>query len=210
MQFQRDLSTVTPASAPELLADGWYPANITAQRQVPNKDKPGSHLEIKYKLHIGRNLTSRHNLDNPSHQTVDIAYSEIAAIAAAVGRPRAQNAQEFVGGPLEIYVKREPRNDRPGEMSNVIKGFRAIGAHGAQPGFSGAAGTQTTAAPTWAAPAAPAFVPPVQPSYAAPTAPAWSPPQPTVVSQPTYAPPPQPAPAAQAPAASGSVPPWAK
>ncbi len=217
MQFDRDLSTVQPATAPEALATGWYPANITSAQEKPTKAGTGSLLEIKYKLqNNNKTLTSRHNVKNQNPQAVDIAYQEIAAIANSVGFPKAQTAQQLVGGPLELYVVKVPRDDKPAEMTNDVKGFRAIGA-GGPVGFTGATGTQATAAPAWAQPAPPVqagYAPPPQPVYAPPVAaapaqPAWAPPpQPAAAQPPQYAPPPA-APAAPA-APAGAVPPWAR
>ncbi len=210
MQFDRDLSTVTPQSAPEPLKTGWYPADISSQQEKPNNKGTGNYLEFKYKLRNGRNMTSRHNVKHSNPQTVDIAYQELSAIAHAVGHPRARAAQELVGGPLELYIVEEPRTDKPGVMGNEVKGFRAIGA-GGPVGHTGAVGTQVTAAPAWAAPApvAQAYVPP-QP--VAPAQPTWAPPPAASapVAQPQYAPPPQTQPAPVTPAGASAVPPWAR
>ncbi len=220
MQFDRDMSTVAPAQAPQPLETGWYPANIITTEEKPNTKATGTYLEVKHRISsgpfTGRVMTSRHNIKHTNPQTVDIAYAEVAAICHAVGRPAARSAIELHGGLLEIYVKKEPRTDKPTEMGNNVAGFRAIGA-GGPVGFTGATGTQATAAPAWAQPAPPVqagYAPPPQPVYAPPVAaapaqPAWAPPpQPAAAQPPQYAPPPA-APAAPA-APAGAVPPWAR
>lgn len=225
VQLNFDASTVAPASAPEPLETGWYPANIIMTEQKPTKNNDGGYLEITNRIstgqYAGRTLKDRLNLWNKSQQAVDIAYSQLSAITHATAGARGGNlrigvAAEFHGAPLEVYVKKVPRDDKPDLMTNEVAGYRAPGAHGAQPGFSGAppaaapawAGTQPTpnnagavnagwAPPPVAAPAAPAAVQPQ---------PTWQPPQPAT----NTAPPPAAQPPAAAPAAAGNVPPWAR
>lgn len=215
VQLNFDATNVAPAAPAAALETGWYPSNIISTEMKKTKDQLGAYLEITFRSSAGpsqgRTLKSRLNLQNNNQQAVDIAYSELSAICHAVGKLRVATSEELHGGPLEIYVKKAPRNDAPGEFGNNVAGYRAIGAGGSAPGFSGAAGSQATAAPAWAAPvvpAQPAYAPPVtQPAVA--SQPAWAPSQPA--AQPAaYAPQP-PAPAAPAaPAGAGSVPPWAR
>lgn len=207
MQLNFDATNVAPAAAPVPLETGWYPANILSTEEKPTKTGQGAYLEIKFRLSTGPStgkvLTSRLNLKNVSAQAVEIAYAELSAICHAVGKLRVAVASELHGGPLEIYVKKVPRTDAAGigQFSNDIGGYRAIGAAGSQPGFTGAVATQVTAAPAWATPAAPAVV---QAQPAQPAQQAWGAPAP---AQPQYAP----QPAQTAPAApAGAVPPWAR
>ncbi len=135
MQFDRDLSTVTPQSAPEPLKTGWYPADITSQQEKPNNKGTGNYLEFKYKLRNGRNMTSRHNVKHSNPQTVDIAYQELSAIAHAVGHPRARAAQELVGGPKRYLVRAhsavpDQESEQPGvnrDWSLKVKALRGNG-----------------------------------------------------------------------------------
>lgn len=204
MQLNFDATNVAPSQAPVPLETAWYPANILSTEEKPTKTGQGAYLEIKFRIATGTNkvLTSRLNLKNSSAQAVEIAYGELSAICHAVGKLRVSVAAELHGAPLEIYVKKVPRTDAAGigQFSNDIAGYRAIGAVGSQPGFSGAVGSQVSAAPAWAPPAAP------QP--AAPAQPAWAPPP--AQQQPQYAPQPAAPAAPAAPAGAGSVPPWAR
>ncbi len=214
VQLNFDASTVAPASAPEPLETGWYPANIIMTEQKPTKNNDGGYLEITNRISTGqfagRTLKDRLNLWNKSQQAVDIAYAQLSAITHATAGARGGNlrigvAAELHGAPLEVYVKKVPRDDKPDLMTNEVAGYRAPGAHGAQPGFSGA---PPAAAPSWAAtqpaPAAPAatYAPPA-PAAAAQPAAAWTPPQPSAPSTPAPA-------APAAPAGAGNVPPWAR
>lgn len=207
VQLNFDATNVAPAKAPEALETGWYQSNVLLTEMKPTKNGQGAYLEISFRLsqapHAGRTLKSRLNLQNTNQQAVDIAYGELSAICHAVGKLRVQTSEELHGGPLEIFVKKVPRDDKPNEWSNDIAGYRALGAAGSQPGFTGAVGTQVAAAPAWAAPAQPVAAAPVsaaQPAWTAPAQPA----------QPTYVPQPATPPVAAAPAAAGSVPPWAR
>lgn len=215
VQLNFDASTVAPATAPEPLETGWYPANIIMTEQKPTKNNDGGYLEITNRISAGtgtgRTLKDRLNLWNKSQQAVDIAYSQLSAITHATAGARGGNlriglAAELHGAPCEIYVKKVQRDDRPDLMTNEIAGYRAPGAHGAQPGFSGA---PSAAAPSWASPAPAAVAPPQPAATYAPqpaAAPSWQPPQPVMQSAP-----PNPAPAAPAaPASAGNVPPWAR
>lgn len=219
VQLNFDATNVAPAAPPEALETGWYPANIILTEMKPTKNNDGFYLEVTNRISaggaVGRTFKSRLNLQNKNQQAVDIAYSELSAICHAVGKLRVQMAAELHGGALEIYLKKVPRNDNPSVMTNDVGGYRAPGAHGAQPGFSG---QPPAAAPAWAAPAQPAAAPPVQswapaPAPAAPAVATWQPPAgaPAPQHQPTHAP--QPAatpPAPAAPAGTGAVPPWAR
>lgn len=214
VQLNFDATNVTPAASPEALDTGWYPSNIIMTEMKPTKNGQGNYLECTFRLSsgpaTGRTFKSRLNLQNQNQQAVDIAYAELSAICHAVGKLRVAQSTELHGGALEIYLKKLPRDDKPELMTNDVAGYRAPGANGNQPGFSGAVGSQAAAAPTWAAPAQP----PAQ-AYNAPgttvNAPQWNiPSQPAAPQPQQYAPPPTTQPAAAAPAAAGAVPPWAR
>lgn len=209
VQLNFDATNVAPASAPVPLETGWYPANILLTEMKPTKNGAGNYLEVTFRLsqapHAGRTLKSRLNLQNTNQQAVDIAYAELSAICHAVGKLRVAQSQELHGGPLEIYVKKVPRDDKPSELSNDVAGYRAVGAVGSQPGHAGAVGTQVASAPAWGV--APAAVTPPAPVAATPS---WAPPA-AAVEQPanTFAPPPT-ASAPVAPAGANATPPWAR
>lgn len=234
MQLNFDASQVAPAQGPVPIETGWYPAQIILTEQKPTKNGGGSYLEITFRIssgpNAGRTLKDRLNLQNANQQAVDIAYGTLSAICHATGRMRVGLASELHGGALEMFVKKTKRNDKPDEDTNEISGYRALGAQGNVPGFTGAQGSQVTAAPAWASPQpapSPAYTPPAAPAYAPPpAAPAYSPaPTPPAYPQPAPPPPAQQAPAgtppwaneappapaaAEAPAPAGSVPPWAR
>lgn len=233
VQLNFDASQVAPSAPPEALETGWYPANITMTEMKPNSKGTGAYLEISHRISAGpatgRTLKARLNLQNPNQQTVDIAYQELSAICHAVGRLRVGTSQELHGGACEIFVKKVARQDQPDVMTNDVAGWRAAGAQGNQPGFTQGAGSQAGAAPSWAAPQAPAPAPqqyapqPAPQTWGQPpaqqpapqpapnnTAP-WAAEKPPAAAPQNFAPQPQaqPAPAA-ATAATGSVPPWAQ
>lgn len=154
VQLNFDATNVAPSAPPEALETGWYPANIIDTGMKPTKNGSGNYFEVTHRISsgtgAGRTLKSRLNLQNQNQQAVDIAYAELSSICHAVGRLRVADSRELHGGALEIYVKKVARNDQPEVMTNEIAGYRAAGAQGSAPGFSGATGSQAAAAPAWA------------------------------------------------------------
>jgi hypothetical protein len=221
---------VQPNVAPEPIPSGQYPVMIVSSEEKPTKSGTGSYIELAMQVQggefNGRKVYDRLNIRNQNQQAVDIAYSTLSAICHVTGRIHIQDTGQLHGVPFIAIVNKVPRDDRPGQFSNEVRGYKDI--NGNDPGFAGQVASPG-AQPQWAQqqppqqapqqwaqqpaqpPANPPAPPPVQP-----TPPASPPPPPPAVNgaPPAWAQPPaaQP-PAAQPPApaqGAGSPPPWAQ
>lgn len=153
MQLNFNASQVSPQTTPEPVDTAWYPVVITSAEEKPNSKNTGSYLELGFTIQGGqyanRVIKGRLNLKHPNPQTVEIAQGELSAICHVTGRMQLQHAQQLLGAPLQVYAIKAPRNDRPGQFSNDIQGYRDMNGNepgqGAQHGgFAGGAQQQQT------------------------------------------------------------------
>ena len=83
-----DANQVEPSAGRDPIPAGKYVAAITASEMKPTKNGTGAYLELEYQVldgeHKGRKLWSRHTLQHPSAQTVQIARGELSAICRAI------------------------------------------------------------------------------------------------------------------------------
>ena len=121
-----DANKVTPATDFEPLPEGKYLAVITDSEMTPTKRGNGRYLEFTFEVidgpHRGRRLWSRHNLDNPNPQAVQIAQGELSAVCRAVGVMRPKDSIELHNLPLLVSVIRKRRDDT-GDVVNEIRGY---------------------------------------------------------------------------------------
>jgi len=127
-----DVTNVEPQKSFEPLPAGTYTAQITGSDMHPTKAGNGHYLKLEFTVLdapdaslVGRKVWTNLNLDNPNQQAVEIAYSELSAIAHAVGRVgKIDDSQELHGAPLEIDIS--VREDATGryQPQNEIKGYR--------------------------------------------------------------------------------------
>lgn len=184
--------TVAPNTALEPIPSGTYPAIITGSEEKPTSKGDGHYLQIEYTIqggqYNGRKLNDRLNIKNPSPKAVEIAYGTLSAICHVTNRLQIQDSAQLHGAALQIVVAKVQRDDKPGEYSNDIKGYKDV--NGNDPGKAGAApqggqpSPQGGAAPAWAAQQA---APAPQPSYQqqmAPQPPQYAPQQPQYAPQP--------------------------
>lgn len=205
--FDTSGNTVAPSFGFEVFDGGKYPVIIKAcAPEVSQKDTRHGmlvfeleFLDGKYK---GKSYNHRCNLWHSNPETVRIAQQEVTAIAHVIGRPGAQDSDQFVGGTFQIEIT---RNDAAQYKNNIVGVFDMAGS---APGRAGQQPVQQAAAPP--PPQQQAFVP--QTAAAAPAAATWGAPPPGQQQAPPavqqQAPPPaqQQAPAA---APAGGAPPWA-
>lgn len=192
---------VKPNTALEPVPTGLYPVVIVRTEEKPTKAGTGSYIEIEMQIqaspHVdpayhGRKVFDRLNINNPNQQAVDIAYATLSAICHVTGVLQMTDTQQLHGRPFVAVVQKLPRDDKPDQMTNEVKGYKDM--NGNDPGFAGTV-TAAAAQPQWAGNPAPA-------QQAAPA--------------PTPAPAPEPAPQQQqaapapAPAPAGAVPSWAQ
>lgn len=190
------------------LSVGKHVVRITSSEFVPTRDStatdPRSMLVFTLEALDGSGtIKDRLNLQNPNQQTVNIAYSQLAAYCTVVGKQGITATEELHGIPFMIQVGKQRNNDQYTEVQAVMYADgREIGSSAPAP----APAPQAAPAPApqpWngqlphqqqAAPAAPPAQPPFQPAApAAPAAPWGAPP---TASAPVPAP--------------GSAPPWAR
>ncbi|MBA3546304.1 MAG: DUF669 domain-containing protein [Planctomycetes bacterium] len=140
-----DAHVIEPAVAHDTLPAGKYLVAIGSSLMKPTKNGVGSYLEIEYQVldgeHKGRKLWSRHNLEHPNQQTVEIARKELSAVCRAVGVMTPKDSAELHNLPLTVMVKIKKRADN-GEPTNEIAAWAKPDAVQDKP-------AQTTTTPPW-------------------------------------------------------------
>lgn len=111
------------------IPNSWYNVLMTDSEMKPTKAGDGNYLECVLKVidgdFAGRLLWLRLNLDNPSEQAVEIAYTQLNSICAATGVIQVGDSSELHNIPFQVkVVVRPPKDDY--EASNEIKGFKAV------------------------------------------------------------------------------------
>lgn len=201
MQLNFDARTVEPNKTLEPLPADWYAVQIVGSEGKPTKDKTGGYLELTLEVVFGpfkgRKVFDRLNLENRNAQTVEIAKGTLSAICHAVGVIQMTNTEQLHGKPLLAKVALKAASGEY-SASNDVKGYKPM--EGAAPAGGGIGGNGA-GVPTWAGGATQQAAAPVESS-----------PSPTT-QQPTggfsFATAQQPQ-AANAPAAAGDTPNWAK
>jgi len=114
----------------ENIPKGEYPAIATNSEMKLTKNRDGEYLQFTIEIidgpYKGRIIWDRLNLKNKNDTAVKIANRTLASICRAVGVPRPKDSIELHGKPLMIKVDTEERNDRPGEVKNIIVGYSKI------------------------------------------------------------------------------------
>lgn len=147
-----DATQVEPSAGRDPIPAGKYVVAVTASEMKPTKNGAGAYLELEYQVldgeHKGRKLWSRHTLQHPSAQTVQIARGELSAICRAIGIMTPKDSAELHNLPLTVTVKVKKREDN-GELTNEISAWaRKDAAAGAQQQQTGTA-TGAPATPPW-------------------------------------------------------------
>lgn len=145
-----DASQVEPSAGKDPVPAGKYVAAITASEMKPTKNGAGQYLELEYQIidgeHKGRKLWSRHNLQHPNAQAVQIARGELSAICRAVGTMTPKDSAELHNLPMTVTVKVKKREDN-GEPTNEVAAWAKRDTAAGAPQQSGASGGP--AAPPW-------------------------------------------------------------
>ncbi len=171
-QFQFNATNYEPRySGGDTLGSGKHIVTIVDSDFRPTKDSspndPRSMLVLKMAAQSGGSITDRLNIQNPNQQTVQIAYGQLAAYCAVVGRQGFNDTQELHNIPFMIEVA--PQKERP-EYMNIVGVYFAdgrpanAGAPAPQPVPMG--GQHSVVQP--AAPFAPASAAPIQLTAAPP------------------------------------------
>ena len=145
-----DANQVEPSSGKDPVPAGKYVVAITASEMKPTKNGAGQYLECEYQIldgeHKGRRLGSRHTLQHPSAQTVQIARGELSAVCRAIGVMQPKDSAELHNLPMTVTVKLKKREDN-GEMTNEVAAWAKKDAAAGVPQQAGAPGGATT--PPW-------------------------------------------------------------
>jgi hypothetical protein len=146
-----DANQVEPSSGRDPIPAGKYVAAITTSEMKPTKNGTGQYLECEYQVldgeYKGRKLWSRHTLQHPSAQTVQIARGELSAICRAIGIMTPKDSAELHNLPMTVTVKVKKREDN-GEMANEISAWARKDAAAGVPQQAGP-GTAAPATPPW-------------------------------------------------------------
>lgn len=111
------------------LPAGDYLAVIGNSEKKETNKKNGHYLQLTWEVlndgdNKGRLVWTRLNLWNDNADAVRIAGKELRSICDAVGvSGKLRDSTELHGKLAVISVICEPRNDKPGEFSNRIKGY---------------------------------------------------------------------------------------
>ncbi len=144
-----DATTVEPSSGKDPIPAGKYVAAIVTSQMKPTKNGAGQYLECEYQIldgdYKGRKLWSRHNLQHPNAQTVQIARGELSAICRAIGIMTPKDSAELHNLPLAVSVKVKKRDDN-GELTNEIAAWARKDAAASAPQQAAPAGGAT---PPW-------------------------------------------------------------
>jgi hypothetical protein len=136
---------VAPNAALDVLPSGVYDVVITNSAEKPTSkstpSEPQSFIEFEMTIRSpdpqlnNRKVFDRLNIKNKNQQAVDIAYATLSALCHVTGRYQIQDTQQLHGVPFKAVVAKVERNDRPGEFSNEVKGYKD--AAGNDPGTPG-------------------------------------------------------------------------
>lgn len=170
-------ANVKPNVALEAIPSGLYPVVITNTQEKPTKNGRGSYIEIEMAVQggefAGRKVFDRLNTRNDNQTAVDIAYATLSAICHVTGVLNMTDTQQLHGRPFQAVVSKLPRDDRPDQMTNEVKGYKDM--QGNDPGFAGqvSGGAPAGGQPNWAQQPAgqPQVQQPAQPQYQQPQQP---------------------------------------
>lgn len=178
-----DVSQVAPQEAFEIIPAGWYVAKIVESELKPTKANDGRYIKATFEIidptgkYNNRKVWHNFNIENKNDKAVEIARSQIAAIAAATGQHQVPTFNVLHEKPLQIKLRVKPATDDY-DASNEVKAFKpveggAVASLGAPAQGVPAFAQQQAPAASAAAPA-PAPVPAPAPAVAPAPAPAPS------------------------------------
>ena len=146
-----DANQVEPSAGKDPVPAGKYLAAITASEMKPTKNGAGQYLECEYQIldgeHKGRKVWSRHNLQNPNQQTVQIARGELSAICRAIGVMQPKDSAELHNLPLAVTVRVKRREDNQ-ELTNEVTAWARKDAAAGVPQQANST-TSSPATPPW-------------------------------------------------------------
>jgi len=129
MDKKFDANKVDPSNNYELLAAGWYPAQLEKSEMKKTKANDGSYLSLMFKIldgeSKGRTVFTNMNLDNPNPVAVEIAERNFSALCHATGVMVVKDTEQLHGKPLQIKVTVSPAEGKY-DASNDVKGYKTL------------------------------------------------------------------------------------
>lgn len=123
-----DAEQVEPNQDFEPIPAGEYVAVAVNSEFKRTQSGNGEYLEITWEImdgqFRGRRLWDRLNLKNPNEKAVQIAQGTLSSICRAVGVLRPRDSAELHNKPVLVKVELKERNDKPGQMTNEVKGYK--------------------------------------------------------------------------------------
>jgi hypothetical protein len=127
-----DATKIAPQGDRTPLPAGDYKVVIEKSEKKPTKKGTGHLLELVLKVvdgeHKGRMVWERLNIWNPNQAAANIAASKLSSICHATGVLQPNASEQLHNIPMIMSVSVRERDDKPGEHSNEIKGYKRIGA----------------------------------------------------------------------------------
>ena len=137
------------------LPPGWYQVSIEKAELKTTKAGTGKYVKLMMTVlgptGANRKVFSCINIVNPNATAQQIGRREMGALQMAIGKPRATDTAELIGGVLEVKLAVESNSAGGGD--NVVKAYRACGSGGASTPSPAAPANKVAPAPAAAAPA---------------------------------------------------------
>lgn len=134
----------------EPLPAGWYTSTIGGAEVKATKAGTGEYIAIRYDItgptHQGRVVFGNLNIKNANPTAEAIGYQQMGELMRAIGLPRVDDTDQFVGGQLQI--KLDIRKSEQYGDSNDVKGFKSLSG-GAMPMAAAPKAASAKAAPPW-------------------------------------------------------------
>ena len=134
------------------LPPGWYSATMSAAEIKSTKTGTGQYIALRYDItgptHQGRVVFGNLNIKNANPTAEAIGYQQMGELMRAIGLPRVDDTDQFVGGQLQI--KLDIRKSEQYGDSNDVKGFKSLSG-GAMPMAAASASPKAAAkaSPPW-------------------------------------------------------------
>jgi hypothetical protein len=153
-----DATAVEPQGAWKPIPDGEYLCLVKSAAEEPTRDRKGSMLHMELSVldagpAKGRVVHYRITLENKNAQAVEIGQRQLTAVSLAAGFKRLDRPQQLVGKTIKFKIAVVPRDDKPTEMTNDVRGVILPDAAPAAPAPGGSAadaGAPAVAKPPWA------------------------------------------------------------
>lgn len=129
-----------PAGDFDVLPAAWYPAVLIDSEMKLTKKEDGKYLACEFEIidgqFKGRKAWANINMTNPSAECVRIGRGQLSALCKACGKPKPKDSSELRHIPIQLKLGVRRRQDT-GELSNVVKAYKAAGESTSSSGAAG-------------------------------------------------------------------------